>query len=985
MLSARPIEPVVLHDPLPSSTAPSPRLRPLMPTSKDHLPSTSDDTSSERPHNSPTIPPRSEQAPSTRPSRTPSFLKPKGSPSQPGSPTVEHPTMTSRLGFTSRRRSINFLSTVAAPNTSASTSQPHSPERSPAIPHQPPPTIKHSKHFPGPLHDLKRFLNHHIPHHHGHHGATLAPPTIGSEADTTIHTPIEPHQLPSDQLRGADFESGTYLDGAETPSTQPSTQPSTEPPSPPRSNHTSESVPHAPIPEVKVHKEHKLAGFMRKDKPHHAKDDKVAKAVKDRPLNRSPSPSHSFRSGDRRSRSPVPDAQHTHHSTSSRASGNSTPSHQAITSLSEATQAHLAKKYGKWGRVLGSGAGGTVRLIKASNKNGGHIFAVKEFRPKRTGESEKEYQKKVTAEFCVGSTLKHPNIIKTVDIVCDHGHYYEVMEYAPYDLFSVVMSGKMCRPEIYCVFRQICDGVEYLHEMGLAHRDLKLDNCVMTTDHVVKLIDFGTATVFHYPGKAHQKASGIVGSDPYLAPEVITQENYDPRKTDVWSVAIIFMCMILRRFPWKIPDAKTDPSFRAFVNSHPELSQKPAPRALPPPETVRSATISEVDSPREDRTPVVVPRKSATTPVDPHSSPLLDPSSSPSQDGQSSNASSTDADTVSSTFETNSISESLDTDFTLCTHVSADSSSSDDASRDGPLGHLLPGGSGRRSFSVTTLPVLPNGVMPRAESPSQLDPSVQMFARPGTSTESLPSSPLLSPSYQGISSMVFVDGALGSPSTAKLIPDDMPTPTLTLKPPTILSPRTRASTFHGPMSPIALERSEADRTLGAVKEREETKSEGTHDAIAKEPADKESTPTPVKRMSIRRPRADSAASVATYSGGAGGAESIFLLLPRETRPAIRRMLFVEPEARCTLTDLLKGRGKASGLLCGCNRHVGSSSTQGIETPPGACQDHDIFAEEEDDGDAWLKSIKTCSTPGAKPEHSHIKVAVDEKPHKRKFF
>lgn len=106
----------------------------------------------------------------------------------------------------------------------------------------------------------------------------------------------------------------------------------------------------------------------------------------------------------------------------SRASGISTP----VPSLQEATHAHLGKKYGKWGRVLGSGAGGTVRLIKASPKNGGTIFAVKEFRPKRTGESEKEYQKKVTAEFCVGSTLKHPNIIETVDIVSDHGHYYEV-------------------------------------------------------------------------------------------------------------------------------------------------------------------------------------------------------------------------------------------------------------------------------------------------------------------------------------------------------------------------------------------------------------------------------------------------------------------------------------------------------------------------------------------------------------------------------
>lgn len=233
----------------------------------------------------------------------------------------------------------------------------------------------------------------------------------------------------------------------------------------------------------------------------------------------------------------------------------------------------MAKKYGKWGKVLGSGAGGTVRLIKRSKDH--TTFAVKEFRQRRAGESEKEYTKKVTAEFCIGSTLHHINIIETLDIISDHGHYYEVMEYAPYDLFSVVMSGKMCRQEIYCVFRQIVDGVDYLHSMGLAHRDLKLDNCVMNTGNIVKLIDFGTATVFHSPGKSKVVATGVVGSDPYLAPEVLSQQTYDPRLTDVWSCAIIFLCMILRRFPWKLPDLKTDPSYRLYVNSHPELCSPP--------------------------------------------------------------------------------------------------------------------------------------------------------------------------------------------------------------------------------------------------------------------------------------------------------------------------------------------------------------------------------------------------------------------------
>ena len=152
----------------------------------------------------------------------------------------------------------------------------------------------------------------------------------------------------------------------------------------------------------------------------------------------SPSPPHSIASqhseksekgSEKSSTSPAKPPHHRQGSSPVPSSASSTISshgHHPITSLSSATQAHLSKKYGKWGRVLGSGAGGTVRLIKASSKNGGTIYAVKEFRPKRQGESEREYQKKVTAEFCVGSTLKHTNIIETVDIVSDHGHYYEV-------------------------------------------------------------------------------------------------------------------------------------------------------------------------------------------------------------------------------------------------------------------------------------------------------------------------------------------------------------------------------------------------------------------------------------------------------------------------------------------------------------------------------------------------------------------------------
>ncbi|KAJ9644666.1 Nitrogen permease reactivator protein [Coniosporium tulheliwenetii] len=240
------------------------------------------------------------------------------------------------------------------------------------------------------------------------------------------------------------------------------------------------------------------------------------------------------------------------------------PSHTGSISVPFADDHGLESKYGKFGKVLGSGAGGSVRLMKRSSD--GVTFAVKQFRPRHSYETEKEYNKKVTAEFCVGSTLHHGNIIETMDLVHEKGNWYVVMEYAPYDLFAIVMTGKMSREEITCTFLQILSGVTYLHNMGLAHRDLKLDNVVVNEHGIMKIIDFGSAAVFQYPFENDLVlATGIVGSDPYLAPEVYDLPKYDPRPTDVWSLAIIYCCMILRRFPWKAPRL-SDNSYKLFVS-----------------------------------------------------------------------------------------------------------------------------------------------------------------------------------------------------------------------------------------------------------------------------------------------------------------------------------------------------------------------------------------------------------------------------------
>lgn len=246
----------------------------------------------------------------------------------------------------------------------------------------------------------------------------------------------------------------------------------------------------------------------------------------------------------------------------------------------------FSKRYGRFGENLGAGAGGAVRLVKRLND--GVLFAVKEFRQRSANETRREYAKKITGEYCIGSTLRHANIIETVEIAYENDRILQVMEYCDYDLFALVMSNKMSTEEVDCCFKQILTGIQYLHHMGLAHRDLKLDNCVVNGNGIVKIIDFGSAVVFSYPfSQTLIEASGIVGSDPYLSPETLVFSKYDPRPVDIWSVAMIYCCMTLKKFPWKVPKL-SDNSFKLFCTGRDSDSLSALLTRTPPPLELQS-------------------------------------------------------------------------------------------------------------------------------------------------------------------------------------------------------------------------------------------------------------------------------------------------------------------------------------------------------------------------------------------------------------
>lgn len=233
--------------------------------------------------------------------------------------------------------------------------------------------------------------------------------------------------------------------------------------------------------------------------------------------------------------------------------------------------ATLVQKYGKCQEIVGRGAFGIVRISHKTDPNDSkneQLYAVKEFR-RRPQESAKKYQKRLTSEFCISSSLRHPNVIHTLDLLQDaKGDYCEVMEFcAGGDLYTLVLAaGKLEVVEADCYFKQLMCGVEYLHEMGVAHRDLKPENLLLTTHGSLKITDFGNGECFRmaWETEAHMTA-GLCGSAPYIAPEEYTEKEFDPRAVDVWATGVIYMAMRTGRHLWRVAKKDEDEFYERYL------------------------------------------------------------------------------------------------------------------------------------------------------------------------------------------------------------------------------------------------------------------------------------------------------------------------------------------------------------------------------------------------------------------------------------
>jgi len=176
--------------------------------------------------------------------------------------------------------------------------------------------------------------------------------------------------------------------------------------------------------------------------------------------------------------------------------------------------------------------------------------AVKVLHDGSAGAQEGDLVSSLEREARVIARLQHPNIVAVYDTGVFEGHHYLVMEYVQgYTLRELMAaSGRVPEPDALRYAVQVAGALQYAHEHGVVHCDVKPENILISEDGVPKVTDFGVAETVTRTLSPEQ-ARDIVGTIAYLAPEVIQGAQAEPR-SDVYSLGMTVYEMVAGRLPF---------------------------------------------------------------------------------------------------------------------------------------------------------------------------------------------------------------------------------------------------------------------------------------------------------------------------------------------------------------------------------------------------------------------------------------------------
>jgi len=160
--------------------------------------------------------------------------------------------------------------------------------------------------------------------------------------------------------------------------------------------------------------------------------------------------------------------------------------------------------------------------------------------------------------------------VSLIEVFVAQGMQYLVMQRCECSLLDKLEEMRQWNHlEMRHIFREMLLGIEHMHNQSIVHRDIKPDNFLYGLDRVVKLADFGLALVMPKPKspfcgvRAPPGIEGIVGTAPYMSPEMLLGDKYDHR-TDSWSYGVSVYFMVYGEFPYGA-HAKTRSSMKSAI------------------------------------------------------------------------------------------------------------------------------------------------------------------------------------------------------------------------------------------------------------------------------------------------------------------------------------------------------------------------------------------------------------------------------------
>ncbi len=198
----------------------------------------------------------------------------------------------------------------------------------------------------------------------------------------------------------------------------------------------------------------------------------------------------------------------------------------------------------KYGRIIGRGAFGKVNI--GLNILTGRIVAIKSFN-KKTILTENS-KRKILYETNLMRNLCHPSVTKILETFESEQYILIIMEYiSGGNLQNFVKKRRKLSEKIAKIlFRQIIQGISYIHSKGIVHRDIKLENILLDLNNIIKICDFGVGKIV----KPGIKLKEQCGTPVYMAPEIVKGEEYEGFPVDIWSAGVALYIMLSGNIPF---------------------------------------------------------------------------------------------------------------------------------------------------------------------------------------------------------------------------------------------------------------------------------------------------------------------------------------------------------------------------------------------------------------------------------------------------